>query len=690
MNNKSTTDIVIVCLFIILFFISGTSRGYAKMYEKQQQSAEDSLLSVLERTKDTGMQMELIHKLSRLNWQTPKEVTYLKELIRIADASDSTSYYFMAASSLGRYYCNAGQLDSLLYWDVAVDSVAKAHKEVPEALFEFRNYVCRYYLINGDYELAMNEAVQLQMLSDKEGNKQGLVNSCENLGLIYLVIGRDSAALASFESGLKVLKELDDQPDYEIQLMSYMPISYLKLGELDKMKNMLEYFDTLLRKMERSSSYRNNYPFRRKKCLLYSFYIELYVAQNNETKALEAVRKASSYMQENIGADVSSVYDQAMARYYYFTKDYEQALVFTDKVIALKEMVETLEQKVDILKKMGRKDEALEVSKRMLKLIEQSNINAFNRQLNQLRVLHELNEKEKQARELDFQRVQLSHKQKQLLGVSLLLALLLVLLYMLFRYANRTRKLKNDLQQERVSLIESSEHLRIAKEKAEEADRLKSSFLANISHEIRTPLNAIVGFSQLLEDASEEERPEFIKIISNNSELLLSLVNDVLDLSRLEADSFGLILKESKIQDCCRNALDSIRHRVVEGVKLTFTCPEEDFYMTIDPLRLQQLLVNLLVNATKFTTEGEINLDFRVDEEKQEVTFSVTDTGIGIPLEKQESIFNRFEKVDEFKQGTGLGLSICRVIAERFAGTIKVDSAYTKGARFVFTIPLTK
>lgn len=678
---------MIVCLFFLSFLMSFPVVGYAKTHDKQIQSPEDSLLSVLKESKDVGLQMKSLHQLSLLHWQTPEEVNYLKELIRVAEASDSTYYFYQAASSLGRYYCNAGRLDSLTYWDSVVDSVAGIRKQVPEALFEFRNYVCRYYLMNGDYELAMNEAVKLQILSDKENNKQGLINSCENLGLIYLVIGRDSAALSAFEKGLSILKELGDRPDYEIQLMSYMPISYLKLGKLDKTEEILGYYGSVLHEMENASYTDTNYPFRRKKCLLYSFYIELYVAQQNKGKALEAVGKASSYMQANIGADVSSVYNQAMARYYYFIKDYKQALHYVDEVLAIQSMTDALKLKVDILRMMGRKDEALELNKRLIVQIEQSNIKAFNRQLNQLRVLHDLNEKEKQARELEFQRVQLSHKQKQLVGVLMLLILLLVLLYLLFRYANKTRKLKNDLQYERNSLVESSEHLRIAKEKAEEADRMKTSFLANISHEIRTPLNAIVGFSQLLGDASAEEREEFIKIISNNSELLLSLVNDVLDLSRLEANAFSLVMVESNIQDCCSNALDSVRHRVAEGVELTFTCPDEALCLNIDPFRLQQLLVNLLTNAAKFTDAGEINLDFRVDKEKKQVVFSVTDTGIGIPQDKHDCIFNRFEKVDEFKQGTGLGLSICRVIADRFGGTIQVDSSYTGGARFVFVMP---
>lgn len=687
MNNKGTTIRCITCLFFILFLASGITRGDAKNYDKQQGMEEDSLLRVLGSTKNTDERISLLFQLANINWQTPKEVVYLEEIVETAEKLDSTNNLYTAVSSLGRYYCNSGQLDSLSYWDAFVDSVSKVHKEVPEALFEFRNYTCRYHLIHEDYELAMNEAVRLQILSQKENNKQGMVASCENLGLIYLVIGRDSDAIVAFEKGMEVLKELDNQPDYEIQIMSYMLMSYLKLGQLDKAKKSLDYFDAVLRKMEQIPRFQNTYAFRRKRCLMYSFYIELYVAQKDADKASEAVSNASSCMKEDIGADVSSVYNQAMARYYYFTGDYKQALISVDKVLALRNMIDPLKIKVEILKKMGHKDEALKVSKQTLDLVEHQNIKAFNRQLNQLRTLHTLNEKEKQVRELEFQKVQLNSKQKQLIGVLILLLILLVLLYLLFRYANRTRRLKNALQKEQISLLESSEHLRVAKEKAEEADRMKSSFLANISHEIRTPLNAIVGFSQLLGDASEEEREEFIKIIGNNTELLLSLVNDVLDLSRLEADSFSLVIKESNIQDCCRNALDSIKHRVEEGVKLTFTCPDEPLYINTDPLRLQQLLVNLLTNAAKFTAAGEINLNFSIDTTKKEIVFSVTDTGIGIPLDKQNSIFNRFEKVDDFKQGTGLGLSICRVIAGRLGGTIRVDSSYTDGARFVFVMP---
>ena len=604
---------------------------------------------------------------------------------------DSMNHYYYALSGLGRYYCNLNKLDSLLYWGGIFDSVTKVRKETPHEAFDFLNYYCRYYLNNEEYELAMNEAVRLQMLSDETGNLQGTISSNEYLGLIYIMIGRDRDAATALEKGMSLLKESGGQPDYEMQLTPFLLIAYLRLNELEKMRSLLVYYESVIHMMESEQPAKwMNYPFRQKFCFLYSYYTNLYIAEDKPKEAKKAMQQASSYVDDTNRNDpfLISVYNLAMARYYFYVKKYPEAIREIDKVLSVDYSTEPLKLKAEILKAAGKKEEALVFYDQLLTFVEQINVKAFTRQLNQLRTLHDLNEQKIQEQRLVYQKEQLSQKQTQLTVSLVFFGVLLLLFSFLLRYVYHVRKLKDDLQKERGVLIDTTDKLRIAKEQAEESNRLKSAFVANISHEIRTPLNAIVGFSGLLEDADEEERKEFIRIINNNSDLLLDLVNDVLDLSRLESGSYNLNLKECNIYACCKDVEKSVQQKIQPGVNLTLTCSEKDFVMKTDILRLQQLLLNLLTNAAKFTVQGEINLDYQVDKEKMQVIFSVTDTGCGVPPDKQESIFNRFEKVDEFKQGAGLGLPICRTIAGLFGGTLTVDPAYTGGARFIFVHPI--
>ena len=659
--------------------------------ENQKKSGQDSLLSVLRNTTDVKVKLKSLFELSRLNWATPEEAGYLQQLMETAAPVDSMNHYYYALSGLGRYYCNLNKLDSLLYWGGIFDSVTKVRKETPHEAFDFLNYYCRYYLNNEEYELAMNEAVRLQMLSDETGNLQGTISSNEYLGLIYIMIGRDRDAATALEKGMSLLKESGGQPDYEMQLTPFLLIAYLRLNELEKMRSLLVYYESVIHMMESEQPAKwMNYPFRQKYCFLYSYYTNLYIAEDKPKEAKKAMQQASSYVDDTNRNDpfLISVYNLAMARYYFYVKKYPEAIREIDKVLSVDYSTEPLKLKAEILKAAGKKEEALVFYDQLLTFVEQINVKAFTRQLNQLRTLHDLNEQKIQEQRLVYQKEQLSQKQTQLTVSLVFFGVLLLLFSFLLRYVYHVRKLKDDLQKERGVLIDTTDKLRIAKEQAEESNRLKSAFVANISHEIRTPLNAIVGFSGLLEDADEEERKEFIRIINNNSDLLLDLVNDVLDLSRLESGSYNLNLKECNIYACCKDVEKSVQQKIQPGVNLTLTCSEKDFVMKTDILRLQQLLLNLLTNAAKFTAQGEINLDYQVDKEKMQVIFSVTDTGCGVPPDKQESIFNRFEKVDEFKQGAGLGLPICRTIAGLFGGTLTVDPTYTGGARFIFVHPI--
>ena len=236
-------------------------------------------------------------------------------------------------------------------------------------------------------------------------------------------------------------------------------------------------------------------------------------------------------------------------------------------------------------------------------------------------------------------------------------------------------------------LKETEQKLIIARDKAEELDRLKSAFLANMSHEIRTPLNAIVGFSSLLaETDSRNERQEYIKIVQENNELLLQLISDILDLSKIEAGTFNFVYTNVDVNETCAEIIKSMSMKVSKGVELIFEEPFPECYIYTDKNRFTQVISNFINNALKFTQQGSITLGYE-QVSHQKIKFYVRDTGMGIPEEKQKSVFERFVKLNTFVQGTGLGLSICKSIVSQMGGEIGVESTEGVGSCFWFTHP---
>ena len=236
-------------------------------------------------------------------------------------------------------------------------------------------------------------------------------------------------------------------------------------------------------------------------------------------------------------------------------------------------------------------------------------------------------------------------------------------------------------------LKETEQKLIIARDKAEELDRLKSAFLANMSHEIRTPLNAIVGFSSLLaETDSRNERQEYIKIVQENNELLLQLISDILDLSKIEAGTFNFVYTNVDVNETCAEIIKSMSMKVSKGVELIFGELFPECYIYTDKNRFTQVISNFINNALKFTQQGCITLGYE-QVSHQKIKFYVRDTGMGIPEEKQKSVFERFVKLNTFVQGTGLGLSICKSIVSQMGGEIGVDSTEGVGSCFWFTHP---
>ena len=286
----------------------------------------------------------------------------------------------------------------------------------------------------------------------------------------------------------------------------------------------------------------------------------------------------------------------------------------------------------------------------------------------------------RQTYSIDELKIENKQKANQLLRYGLIAAIILIIVMCVcFSILTGQRK----------KLLQSQARLQRAKDLAEKSIYNKSLFLSNMSHEIRTPLNALSGFSSVLTEPGIDEatRAQCNGVIKQNSKLLLDLINDVIDISCMDISQMQFNIKECNVVALCQNVVNTL-----DGIKQTqagivYRSVYPSLQIETDTVRLQQVLINILVNATKFTKEGIIILKLeKVEDDIAE--FSVTDTGCGIPLDEQKKIFSRFEKLNEEAQGSGIGLSICQDIINHLGGEIWIDSSYTEGTRFVFTHPL--
>lgn len=684
-------------LALVMFLaISIASRSVTLPPEKGRFAQIDSLESLLSRCPTVEASFPILQKLAQMYRQQPETRLYYERLYQAAASVDSTAVVYKALKGLARYYYNSPDgRDSLVYYCDIIDSIAKARQEYPEALFEAKSFSSQDYLWRENYEMAMSEAMELYHLASEIEHKFGLVRCSESLGLIYQRIRKDNEAVLFFQEALDQMKEVRDFPnrlETQIRLTSYQAESSVRTEKYALTEKILERYKALIEEQDALNRKEGEYlAIEREYWLLYCLYTHFYLSLGDLGRAKESLDKASAYEGNELveGDYVVNMYLAIKARYYKQAGNIPLALQCIDQVLATERLPEDIQFKAEILKEQGQLEEVVGLYDELYKTMLRKRNTAFLRQVNQLRTLHELHEKELRESELKETGQRIARKQDLLILILFVSSVLLILLYVLYSYYRHLRSLKNELQCEKDLLLESRQRLIKEKEKAEEASRMKSAFLANMSHEIRTPLNAIVGFSGLLVDPSTapSERKEYSTIIHNNTDLMLNLVNDVLDLSRMETGDLYFDMKPHALIECCQMALESVRHRVPDGVELTFTPDPLPIVVCVDNLRLQQLLTNLLINATKFTERGEINLSFRLEPNRRMVRIAVTDTGTGIPPEKRDAVFKRFEKLDDYKAGAGLGLSISLLIAERLGGQFFIDPSYTAGARFVLILP---
>ena len=576
-------------------------------------------------------------------------------------------------------YDDSISIDSVIAWSEQLLPTQQSNED-RTTYFLLQLQLANAYTLRGDISLATNRA-QLMYEEAKATDYQfGMVVANQAIGDAYNTIANmGDKALESYQDALTELSNISDQHPYRAQLL-------LKMSNVLQRKGRLEEAEKILEELEKILYQEPDYP------------TDFFFCIEKTNFAISHGHLSQDYLDEaNIWLHkMDSIYQLHPEKFYRFHLDYTTAAYYRamgnwDKQywkqaldIYSKLQAEysgnkrstyyrwTSLEKIYLCKIQGMAMEACRIYQELYPPIDTLASQSYIRQINTIKAKYQV-DKAETASNNEYNKIITSI----LVGTMALVTLFVLLAILLKR------------QREKVKL--STQKLATSRINAENAMRTKSVFLSNMSHEIRTPLNALSGFSSLLteEGLDDETRRQCNEVIQQNSELLLKLINDVIDLSSLEFGKLQFCIALHDAVSICRNVIDTVNKVKQTQAELTFTTELEEMPIETDDSRLQQVLINLLINATKFTPQGSIVLKLE-KETDDTVLFTVTDTGCGIPKDKQANIFQRFEKLNENAQGSGLGLSICQLIIEHIGGQIWIDSEYAEGSRFCFTHPISQ
>ena len=588
-------------------------------------------------------------------------------------------------NKLDYYYYKNNQPDSINHYVEIVKDFAKKTNQPKYYYFAWSKRLINYYIKQHQNNIALYEANKMMQEAEQEQYMDGIANAYNVLSSIYQLKRLYSLAIDNKK------KEIEITLEYGLDKYN-LSTTYSMLGGLYSLTGKT---DEALECLNKSATciYSSTQEF--------YYYVRLaqyYLLINDNAQAWDYLKKAKdlSNAKKEVQKNLQE-YAGVLKQYYIATKQYEKALEVQDHIISVyhqndKNYIEDILNRAAIYYEMGDLSQAAQYYNKYYTLndsaqISNENITAgeFAAMLGVERLNLEKSELQQQMQQRD-----LANKQRIIIFLIALLSLGFIIFYREHLLNGRLRISQKQLSEKNNELLCSQEELKYAKEQAEDGSRMKSELIQNMSHEIRTPLNSIVGFSQILSCyfSDNDDTKEYAHIIEQNSTSLLQLVNDVLDLSYLDGEREIPAQSIAEITGVCQTCIDQVRSKLKPDVQLIFTPERENFTMQTNPDRISQILMNLLQNAAKFTQEGSVTLTYHIREEEKVILFSVTDTGIGIPADKQEAVFERFTKLDSFVPGTGLGLSISRLIAEKMGGSLLIDSTYTTGCRFILTLPL--
>lgn len=591
---------------------------------------------------------------------TDKADSWTKEKESIVHEVISTFHNSLGFDYLTREECDSLNADGLLS---QLDESQRYY-----TYFELERILIKSSLFRGEIRMAIAQSDQMYSKARALAYPFGNALALNAMGEVYSYTGRLREAGAAYEESLRLLDGMDGE-DVHIRMLLVELIDYnLRIRNVNGASRYLARL--------------NLYPEDR----LSPLELAMRHISNASCQLFKGDLKAASHHLAQIGQLEAQLIPEIRqylliidARYLVATGEHEAALTAYNDFLQTEYVrinhniyKEALLEKADLLVKMGNKEEAYGQYGKVFSYIKTSFEKNYPKEIDRLCTRF-------QADQLAYQ-----NERDRIVSMRFYLAGIIVsVLFLIFLLVLGWKKI--------FRLKHSQMRQEAMKEKAVQAIQRKNMFLSNMSHEVRTPLNAIVGFSVVLTDEDEsfddESRREFSEIIKVNSFQLLKLINDILDFSDFENDNITFNIRTHDAVKLCNEVVETVMASRKLEVEMRFDTDLSVLMLDTDDARLRQVLINLLVNAAKFTEQGSIVLELKMAD-ADTALFSVTDTGCGIPPEKQHLIFERFEKLNDFVQGSGLGLSICQLIVKYMNGKLWVDSGYTRGARFCFTHPL--
>lgn len=591
---------------------------------------------------------------------TDKADSWTKEKESIVHEVISTFHNSLGFDYLTREECDSLNADGLLS---QLDESQRYY-----TYFELERILIKSSLFRGEIRMAIAQSDQMYSKARALAYPFGNALALNAMGEVYSYTGRLREAGAAYEESLRLLDGMDGE-DVHIRMLLVELIDYnLRIRNVNGASRYLARL--------------NLYPEDR----LSPLELAMRHISNASCQLFKGDLKAASHCLVQIGQLETQLIPEIRqylliidARYLVATGEHEAALTAYNDFLQTEYArinhniyKEALLEKADLLVKMGNKEEAYGQYGKVFSYIKTSFEKNYPKEIDRLCTRF-------QADQLAYQNERDHIVSMRFYLAGIIVSVLFLIFLLVLGWKKIFRLKRSQMRQEAM------------KEKAVQAIQRKNMFLSNMSHEVRTPLNAIVGFSAVLTDEDEsfddESRREFSEIIKVNSFQLLKLINDILDFSDFENDNITFNIRTHDAVKLCNEVVETVMASRKLEVEMRFDTDLSVLMLDTDDARLRQVLINLLVNATKFTEQGSIVLELKMADAGTAL-FSVTDTGCGIPPEKQHLIFERFEKLNDFVQGSGLGLSICQLIVKYMNGKLWVDSGYTRGARFCFTHPL--